>query len=626
MQYPSFYTILMDKFVPALFWTLVHSLWQGLAFAILAGIVMLATKRSGPTLRYNTLTGVFALFVLVAAATFVREWDHHFSGGRITRAITRVHTIVWGGTDGHPASDMQSGPVGQMAKGGPIWQQAANFLSDHALLIVALWFLIVGIKVARTGYFILYTQRLKTHRSHPAAEYWVRKLASLCASMGIRKTVMLLESEVMKMPAVFGHLKPVIFVPIGLLTQIPPSQVEAMLVHELAHIRRNDFLVNFLQGLVGNIFFFNPGVLWISSLIREAREHCCDDIAIGQTKDKQQFIETLISLTERQVNNGTAYVLGFPGSRGGSAGRVARIVSNNNKTLNMKESFFLGLGLLLVGSLALGFTGGRQPQATPPTVVKTTPPQITLRHQPRVAPDTLHPVGGEDRYLELRINSAHDLVVEVVLKGVNYRFKRANGAITELFVDNKEIPKDEIPKYSEITEKICSNADEHFSHPDLDEDAMEARKLDMEARLAQAAQNMELAQHSMDVQQKLASRENEDLAVRMKVLQEQQAMLESKARQFKRMNDSLEKKQAELQSILLSIRAELVNEHVVANTDDIKSFSLNKESLIVNGIRQSAEVHRYFRDKYLKGETSEIRSDGPEIRSDGPQIRSDVRP
>jgi bla regulator protein BlaR1 len=628
MQDPVFYTVLMDKFVPALCWTLVHSLWQGLAFAVLAGVVMLATKRSGAVLRYNALTCIFALFVLVAAGTFIREWNHHFSGGRIARAMTQVHTIVWGGTGGHPAGSTQTGPVVQTAESGPIWQQVANFLSDHALLIVAIWFLIAGIRVARTGYCMIYTQRLKTHRSHPPAEYWVQRLASLRVSMGIRKTVMLLESEVMMIPAVFGHLKPVIFVPIGLLAQIPPSQVEAMLIHELAHIRRNDFLVNFLQGLIGNIFFFNPAVLWISSLIREAREHCCDDVAIGQIKDKRQFIETLISLTERQVNNGPAYVLGFPGSRGGSAGRVARIVSNNNKTLNMKESFFLGLGLLLVGSLTLGFTGGRQAH-TPPTVapaavqqvVQTTPPIIVQDAPPRIVRDTLHPVGGEDRYLELRINSAHDLVVEIMLKGVDYRFRRVNGTISNLFIDNKEIPKDEISKYSEITEKICRNADEHFSHPHLDEEASEARKLDLAAELAREAENRELVQHYMELQQKMAAQQQRAMESQLKEqLEKQQAILESQNLQLKRMNDTLEVKEAEMKLIIASIRADLINLHVVANPEEIKSFSLNKETLIVNGIRQPAEVHRHFKVKYLNDEIPEIRWDGLDL------IRSDARP
>jgi bla regulator protein BlaR1 len=682
MQDPIIYNFLIDKFAPALCWTLVHSLWEGLIFAVLASIVMVATKRSGPTLRYNALTCLFALFVLVAAATFVREWNHHLSGGRISGAITRVHTIILGETGSRPAGGMGTGTGVQSAEGAPLWQQMTNLLSDHALLIVTIWLFIVGVRVARTGYCIFYTQLLKTHRSYPPADYWVQRLASLCTSMGIHRSVMLLESEVMKIPAVFGHLKPVIFVPIGLLAQIPPSQVEAMLVHELAHIRRNDFLVNFLQGLIENIFFFNPAVVWISSLIREAREHCCDDIAIGQTKDKRQFIETLISLTERQVNNGPAYVLGFAGRRGGSAGRVERIVSNNNKTLNMKENFFLGLGLLLVGSLTLGFSEGRRvhlvKQAQGQTALTQQPkgvplkqPQGVLQHQsqtallpairnalPRIAQDTT-PAGdnsGGDRYLELRINRAHDLVVEVVLKGVDYRFKRVNGEINDLFVDNKEIPKDQMPKYSETIEKICRNADDHFAHPDLDEEAPEARRreLMMEARKFDLAQqNFALAQEqyqklqeksaiqeesalqeksAMEVNQAMALREKmarveaEGMASQIEQLEKQKAILEERTNELKAREELLREKESELKKTIASIHEDLVKQHVVANGEEIKSLSLTKESLIVNDVKQPAAVHQYFRDKYLTGETSVIKEDGHEgmIMSDR-KIESDKK-
>jgi len=89
---------------------------------------------------------------------------------------------------------------------------------------------------------------------------------------------------------VIGLVKPAILVPLGLLSNLPPGQVEAVLLHELAHIRRKDYLVNLLQSFAEAIFFFNPAVLWISSLIREERENCCYDIAIGGIKNKNKFI------------------------------------------------------------------------------------------------------------------------------------------------------------------------------------------------------------------------------------------------------------------------------------------------------------------------------------------------
>ena len=103
------------------------------------------------------------------------------------------------------------------------------------------------------------------------------------------------------MPVVIGHLKPVILIPLGCLAGLPADQVEAILLHELAHIRRSDYFVNFLQNITESIFFFNPGLLWISSLIKEERENCCDDIALEQTKNKRGLVQALISFKEQEL-------------------------------------------------------------------------------------------------------------------------------------------------------------------------------------------------------------------------------------------------------------------------------------------------------------------------------------
>src|SRR4030095_11498069 len=95
-----------------------------------------------------------------------------------------------------------------------------------------------------------------------------------------------LQSSLTKVPVVIGHLKPVILFPIGILNSLPQNEVEAILLHELAHIARNDFLINLLQQFTEIIFFFNPAVIWVSSCIKSERENCCDDIAISVTQDK----------------------------------------------------------------------------------------------------------------------------------------------------------------------------------------------------------------------------------------------------------------------------------------------------------------------------------------------------
>src|SRR6478735_3197777 len=102
------------------------------------------------------------------------------------------------------------------------------------------------------------------------------------------------------------------------------------------------------------IFFFNPAVLWISSLIKDERENCCDDIAINEVKNKKQFIHALVSFQEYNIN-APKYAASFPGNKNHLLNRIKRIITDNNKTLNNREKIFLTSGLLITGFLMASF-------------------------------------------------------------------------------------------------------------------------------------------------------------------------------------------------------------------------------------------------------------------------------
>jgi hypothetical protein len=144
-----------------------------------------------------------------------------------------------------------------------------------------------------------------------------------------------------------GVFKPVILIPLGLITHLPAQQVEAILWHELGHIKRKDYLVNLLQSFAETIFFFNPAILWISSLVREERENCCDDIALSGSENKAAFLEALVSFQE--YNNSTSHFgMAFPGKKNHLLNRVKRILHQQNKTLNTMEKSLLTLSMALV--------------------------------------------------------------------------------------------------------------------------------------------------------------------------------------------------------------------------------------------------------------------------------------
>ena len=194
---------------------------------------------------------------------------------------------------------------------------------------------------------LVYMHRARHRYVYQPPALWTEKVDALCQKLQLNRAVRLLESGYVKMPMVIGHLKPIILIPVGLLAGMPAGQVEAVLLHELAHIRRHDYVVNFMQTIAETVFFFNPGLLWISSLLRDERENCCDDIALSQTKNKKEFVQALISFKEHALY-GANYQVAFPGKKNHLLNRVSRILHNKNKPFGPGEKAFFMVGVLIL--------------------------------------------------------------------------------------------------------------------------------------------------------------------------------------------------------------------------------------------------------------------------------------
>lgn len=323
----------------ALSWTLVHSLWQGLLLTVIVAVVLSFTKKSTPALRYSVLTALLFCFIAIIVITFIIQWQTNSSS---------THTVIIpAGYDSSPRNNW--------------WHTITGFMNQYSNWIIAVWAAVVCWKLVRLKIDLVAVNRLRTSGiSHPE-ESWTVRLQQLADHIGIRKKVMLFESRLVNIPLVAGHFKPVILLPLGMLTQLSMDEVEAVLLHELAHIRRHDYMINLLQRVTGILFFFNPGVLWLSSLIRAERENCCDDIAIMHTNDKLKFVEALISVKHHSLRT-PSLAMNFLGQKNILLQRVNRILCSRNKSLSIAESGFV---LLSVIAAAIYFISVRS-AASPP--------------------------------------------------------------------------------------------------------------------------------------------------------------------------------------------------------------------------------------------------------------------
>jgi GWxTD domain-containing protein len=131
--------------------------------------------------------------------------------------------------------------------------------------------------------------------------HWQERLQLLLRRVRCSRAVVLLESTLADTPVTLGFLRPVILMPVGVLAGLPAEQVEAILLHELAHVRRYDYLVNLLQGLVEGLLFYHPAVWWVSHVIRGEREVCCDEIAAKACGDAPALAQALAALEHRRI-------------------------------------------------------------------------------------------------------------------------------------------------------------------------------------------------------------------------------------------------------------------------------------------------------------------------------------
>lgn len=317
-----------DEILQAICRTFLHSLWQGMIVAILAGLVLAFTRRSAARTRYNLLGAILLLSLLAAGFTFYLE-----SGITFTPRPASGDPYIIVATPSATSSTTHPGDI------------LLQYMNAHAGLIMLVWLIVFMFKCCRLMNGFLHIRRIR-QEALPAAAGWNEQMLRLSRQLGISKTVQLLETARAQVPFTLGFLKPCIYVPLGLLAQLPADQVETILLHELAHIRRRDYLVNILQNFSDTVFFFNPAMLWISALLREEREACCDDIVVEHTPHQNSYLYALVAFQERAT--GVQPGMALLGKQDHLLNRVKRLLTRENKKLGIMEKSILMLGVMAI--------------------------------------------------------------------------------------------------------------------------------------------------------------------------------------------------------------------------------------------------------------------------------------
>lgn len=389
----------------ALGWTVFHSLWQISLLYLVYRLAAWIWRRHSRAL-YLAACLVMAGSAVWAVVSFAGAWKHYAQQAEWEAEAALLLAM--------PIEIVQQqAPVKLIAaKPLPWYQQFDQIYESWAAPVGWLWCLGALVLALRLlgGYWLLRQVRQSGQAGIP--EHWLQRCEHWRQELGIRRPVRWLESVRVSQPLTIGFWKPLVLFPAGMLLQLRPEQVEVLLLHELAHIRRYDYLVNLFQLALEVCFFYHPLFWSLSRAARQQREYCCDELVLRQQPERLLYAKTLTELQLSSITLNQFAMHAIPKSA--FAQRILRIVNIRPDKAQRSPGFLLFLFILLTGT-ALSWSSFTKPAppkpseitlvlpeksvpntASAPTVfvpanLPESPSAQTLFAQSEAAPDTLPP-------------------------------------------------------------------------------------------------------------------------------------------------------------------------------------------------------------------------------------------
>jgi len=457
-----------DAVIYSLGMTLFHSLWQVTLVYILLRFLLLFLKNISSKVKYRLLGSSMLLSLIIACLTFF----HYYQNEKVILADTYemlrgINLELFSENSLQAADSIISGPEG---------------LQRFLPYIVMLYLAGVFILAIRLVVSMIYLQRYRTQNLVVKDNNLNDCFYSLVRKLNIKKKIILRESLLAKVPIVLGYLKPLVIVPVGLLSQIPFNQVEAILAHELGHIKRNDFLINILQSVIELIFFYHPVIYLISKNMRAERENCCDDIALSHCKDPGTYIKALAGM-EGILPLSSYTSVAFIKNRNHLLERMKRILKPNVMKTKLSDSIFAGI-IILAGFFTIILTGA----ATLTNISGKYADPVENNVSQSIQFRNMYPVSSfQDTIMEYEDNRiiTHRKNINGDQERIEMTFN--HGKLTELIIDGKVIPENDYSKYTDL---ISSTRDEvartsrEVEKAEAELAALDAEKIEIEINKA----------------------------------------------------------------------------------------------------------------------------------------------
>jgi len=601
--------------IDAIGWTLFHILWQGFLLAILLGLILKIFKNKSSQIRYAISLISLLFIVALSIYNFTSNYQNEFLT-KNQKSITldssnkkNIQVIDFNKSNNVLLKTSLYNKIKQNLAG----------IKRFFPVIVNIWMIGVLFFILKFIFSYLYTNRLKRIKINNVSDCWLKHFYKIESTLNIKQKIRYIESKLIKVPIVIGYLKPVVVFPIGLLTGIPTNQIEAIIAHELAHIRRNDYIINILQTIIETVFFFHPAVWFISSQIRKERENCCDDIALTVCEGSIIYAKALVSVQELSLGRQYSAVAFSGKNKKHLLNRIKRMIMKPKIKSNFTDKIIAAI-LIISAITALSFTYAAETNDIgkkmnfPPKIEKPTKPEEPnkpARIEKLVKDNTAPTVPTETSFVEpvfrdtSRIHKHNRESIEIdnqtVIrtykkngKKTEMKFTLKDGIATDLYVDGKKIAKKDYAKYQhEIDETIqdLKDAKTDIREAMKDIEDLDIEKMQLEIQESMKDFHIDIEEMQKDIAEAMENVKEVNVAEIMENIEKQMEHLEDVDFDFDiddiMENIDMEHIQIEMEEAQKSIRENVNVEEIRAEIERVKE-SLN-ENIDMEEIQREME-------------------------------------
>lgn len=445
----NFQDLISPAWTEAIGYAIIHTLWIGCAFGLIAFLALRFLRKSKPQVKYLiaafSLLGIFATFV-IAIMIFWPETQELAQNG--FSANTQMDVVA-----PQPNTSVQqaNGPIG------------LNQLEAIFPYLVFLWLLGAGLLFLRTFIGWIWVIRIKKHYTFGMPLYWEQMLETWKQKTGISQKVKLVESKLATVPMTIGHFRPFVILPAGTTTNLTVDELKMVVLHELAHIKRYDYLINAFQSIIESILFFHPVVWWLSHEVKKEREHISDDLAVEWGGSPQRLALALTKISESNCKS-PQLALALASKKPHLLNRVKRLLTKQEISSQSPEKLTIMIIVILLTALlstSAANYAGTQKQAEEAssllTEFKVPDPEPFTVIQPVV--NEQDPPNGKIKVVREFENGPYDKA-RLVMK---------DGEIQKLKIDGKRIDEEDYEYYHDLISKLVPEyGQDHnpfFLHP-----------------------------------------------------------------------------------------------------------------------------------------------------------------